>query len=82
MGAYLVINKENQTIPFRFATHQYQIYSNSEGKMVTKVIQVGLMTFAKDLDGYIKYIDDNQSKQLLYGSAPQAPSENWNNINF
>lgn len=51
MASYLVINKNNQTIPFRFLTHQFQVREN--GRWVTKVVQSGLGVFAKVLNGYL-----------------------------
>lgn len=52
MNAYLVINKNNETIPFRFSTHQVQIKDN--GQIVTKVIQSGLGNFAMILEAYLQ----------------------------
>lgn len=51
MGAYLLINKNNETIPFRFGTMQYRVKEN--GQVITKVIQSGLGAFAETLDGYL-----------------------------
>lgn len=50
MSTYLLINKNNRTIPFRFGTMQCRIKEN--GQMVTKVIQSGLGAFVKILDAY------------------------------
>jgi hypothetical protein len=89
MGAYLIINKDKQTITFRFETHQLQMYSHSEDRVITTVIQLGLKIFAKELDWYIKSIDaDNQANELPEGFKqhqsypPQASTEMWNNVNL
>ena len=48
--AYLTINKNNQTIPFRFKTYTYQV--QIDGQLVTRVIQSGLGIFAEVLKSY------------------------------
>jgi len=52
MTAYMVINKDNKTIPFRFETRVKQ--EIVDGQMVTKVIQAGLETFVVILKGYME----------------------------
>ena len=54
MAAYLIINKNNLTIPFKFPTHEYDAKVN--GRMVTKVIQTGLIGFIKALEEYLAAI--------------------------
>ena len=88
MGAYLVISKNNQTIPFRFETHQFRVY-NSEGKWVTIATQTGLRSFVKILDDYIKRSRaDSQANKLPKDFNahlkyfPIPPSELWNNVNI
>lgn len=51
MAAYLVINKDTRTIPFRFNTTPKQVMIN--GKMVTKAVQTDLGIFAMTLLGYV-----------------------------
>jgi hypothetical protein len=51
MSAWLIIDKQNQTIPFRFQTHEYTVKEN--GQIFTKTIQSGLGVFAKTLEGYL-----------------------------
>ena len=51
MSTYLSISKNNETIPFKFKVQEYQ--SRENGRMVTKVIQSGLGTFAMMLQGYL-----------------------------
>ena len=63
MTAYLVLSKNNITIPFRFATCQYQ--TCVDGKWITKVCQAGLGAFAMVLEGYLRGIGaDNHFSKL------------------
>jgi hypothetical protein len=64
MAVYLTIEKNNQSISFRFKTQQVQVKEN--GQMVTKVIQSGLGAFAKTIEGYLTGIgaDIHLSKLL------------------
>lgn len=55
METYLVISKNNTSIPFRFSTHQMQVSEN--GQMITKTIESGLGAFLKTLDGYLTGIN-------------------------
>ena len=59
MVAYMVLNKNNLTIYFRFPTQQIQ--EMVDGQMVTKVIQSGLNNFAIILDRYIKETPTDQT---------------------
>jgi len=56
MTAYLVGNKNNETIPFRFKTQQIQKWM--DGQMVTQVIQADLEEFAMILYNYIQSSDN------------------------
>jgi hypothetical protein len=49
--AYLTINKNNESISFKFATHTYKV--KEDGQIITKVMQSGLGVFAKIIDGYL-----------------------------
>jgi hypothetical protein len=49
--AYLTIEKNNQSISFKFKTHSVQI--KEHGHIFTKVVQSGLGAFAKTLEGYL-----------------------------
>jgi hypothetical protein len=51
MAAYLTIEKNNQSIPFKFKTQQVQI--KEHGQTATKVIQSGLGAFAMTVEGYL-----------------------------
>jgi hypothetical protein len=51
MAAYLTLEKNNQSIPFKFKTNTAQVMES--GQMVTKVIQSGLGAFAKTLEAYL-----------------------------
>jgi len=51
MAAYLVIDKNNQTIRFKFPSMEYQ--DLVDGQLVTKVAQTGLGTFALILGCYL-----------------------------
>jgi hypothetical protein len=51
MAAYLTIDKNNQSISFKFKTHQAQVKEN--GQTVTKVVQSGLGAFAMTVEGYL-----------------------------
>jgi hypothetical protein len=51
METYLIIEKNNATIPFRFPTRECKVREN--GKVVTKIIPSGLGVFAMVLDGYL-----------------------------
>jgi len=63
MTAYLVIDKNNLVIPFRFSTHTYQVKEN--GQMVTKIMQSGLIAFVKVLEGYLTGVgSDNHVNKL------------------
>lgn len=55
MDSYLTINKNNETISFKFKTHIYRVKEN--GQMITKIIQSGLGAFVKTLDGYLTGIN-------------------------
>jgi hypothetical protein len=51
MAAYLTIEKNGQSIPFKFKTQQVQFKEN--GQTITRVIQSGLGAFAKMIEGYL-----------------------------
>jgi hypothetical protein len=51
MAAYLTIEKNDQSISFRFRTHTAQVMEN--GQMVTRVVQSGLGAFANTLESYL-----------------------------
>lgn len=55
METLFIISKNNASIPFKFATQQVQVKEN--GQMVTKIIESGLGTFLKTLDGYLTGIN-------------------------
>ena len=63
METFFSISKNNITIPFKFNTHSYQVKEN--GQMVTKVIESGLGTLAKTLDGYLSGINADRHLDKL-----------------
>ena len=68
MTAYLVANKNNETISFKFKTQQIQNWV--DGQMVTKVIQADLEEFAGILYNYI--LRCGEAEYLLNKSIGQA----------
>jgi hypothetical protein len=76
MSTYLTINKNNQTIPFRFPTTEYQ--EKVDGQMVTTVMQTGLGIFSLILGCYITgsaadlYLNQNN---VAYNEALQMTQE-------
>lgn len=69
MRAYLLLDKNRETIPFQFAIHQYQVKEN--GQVVTKTIQSGLMAFEKVLEAYLTSTD---AAKYLNKSAGEGDS--------
>ena len=55
--------KNNRTIPFKFSTHDYRINENKQ--MTTKIIQMGLFSFACILEGYLTGIGVNRHLNKL-----------------
>jgi len=51
METFFVISKNNETIPFKFSTHSIQVKENNQ--MIDKIIETGLGTFLKTIDGYL-----------------------------
>ena len=64
MTVYLVGNKNNETIPFKFKTQQIQEWV--DGQMVTQVIQADLQEFAMIL---YKYILSSGNAEYLLNKA-------------
>ena len=60
METWFTISKNNEIIPFKFATHTIQVEEN--GQMVPKVIDSGLGAFVKTLDSYL--IGTNTARHL------------------
>jgi len=80
MGAYLVISKDNVTIPFKFSTYQQQIYKN--GQWVTMVVQVDLAAFSKILDKYIAAIDAYKAPNGGFGNQQAPYDAAWNDARY
>lgn len=97
METWLLISKNNATIPFKFNTHSYQVKEN--GQMVTKIIESGLGTLLKTLDGYltginadrhldkltddyVKSIEAKGGNTFQTGSGYQKPQWNGGNGNY
>jgi len=58
METLFVISKNNETIPFKFSTQSVQVKENNQ--MVTKIIECGLGTFAKTINGYLEGINSDR----------------------
>jgi len=57
METFLSINKNNESITFKFNIIEVQVKENNQ--MVVKVIEAGLGAFAKILEGYLEGINAN-----------------------
>lgn len=55
MYTYLTIDKNSETLVFRFSVHTCKV--NENGQMVTKVIQSGIGVFAMTLRGYLSGVN-------------------------
>jgi hypothetical protein len=72
MSAYMIINKNNQTIPFKFPTTEYS--EKIDGQDVTSVMQTSLSIFTTILGCYIAGIAANgkiDRDNSLYNEAIQ-----------
>lgn len=58
METMFLISRNNETIPFKFSTNSYQ--TNENGQQVTKVVESGLGTFAKTIEGYLTGINSDR----------------------
>jgi hypothetical protein len=74
MAAYLTIEKNNQSILFKFKTHQVQ--DNENGQMITRVIQSGLGAFAMMLEGYLTGIGADLHLSKLPDNFENSQDEN------
>ena len=74
MGAYLTIDKNQQSITFRFPTHTYQI--KTDGQMVTKVIQSGLGVFVRTIEGYLAGVGADRHWNKLPDIFGESQDEN------
>ena len=82
MGAYLTISKDGNTVPFKFETFKYKSYE--DGEVITNVLQTGLSTFAKILEGYIASagVDDQWNRVSEEERKPvQTPQPTGSNGN-
>ncbi|MDR1334534.1 MAG: hypothetical protein LBJ71_04935 [Holosporaceae bacterium] len=79
MAAYLVIEKNNQSIPFKFITHTVQVKEN--GQTVTKVVQSGLGAFAKTIEGYLIDIGASLHLSKLPDNFENSPDEDQQTSN-
>jgi hypothetical protein len=75
MGGYLTINKNNETISFKFRTHIYRVKENG-GQFLTKIIQSGLSAFGKTLDGYLTGINADGHLNKLPEDLENLQNEN------
>lgn len=83
----LTINKNGQTIPFRFATATYKVRQN--GQVTQKIVEIGLDVFAKTLEGYLtginadrhldKLTEDFAKSQEANGGGQQGGYQSRNN---
>ena len=74
MDSYLTINKNNETISFKFKTHIYRVKEN--GQMITKIIQSGLGALAKTLDGYLTGINADGHLNKIADDLENLQNEN------
>ncbi len=74
MVAYLTIDKNNQSISFKFSDFQYQIKQN--GQIVTKVIQAGVGALAEILHGYLSGIGTERHLVKLADYYASSKDEN------
>jgi hypothetical protein len=79
MAAYLAIDKNNQSIPFKFKTKEVQVKEN--GHTVTKVIQSkviqsGLGAFVKTIEGYLTGIGADLHLSKLPDNFENSQDEN------
>jgi len=74
MTAYLTIEKNNQTITFKFQTHSYKI--KKDGQIVTIVIQSGLGVFAKTIDGYLTGVGADRHLNKMPDVSDEFQGEN------
>lgn len=74
MDSYLTINKNNETTSFKFKTHIYRVKEN--GQMITKIIQSGLGSFAKTLDGYLTGINADGHLNKIADDLENLQNEN------
>lgn len=63
METFFVILKNNESIPFKFRTHQQQVKEN--GHIVTKTIESGLGVFAMTIKGYLTGVGANRHLSKL-----------------
>jgi len=70
-----MINKNNESITFRFNIHKYEVKEN--GQVVTKVIQTGLGVFAKILDGYLTGIGADRHLNKVPDNYENDENGNW-----
>ena len=76
----LIIEKGKDKIVFQFPIHEYKV--KEDGRLVTKIIQAGLIVFVEILEAYLTAIgaDRQQDKQAgigFGGSQAQAASSVW-----
>ena len=74
MVAYLTIDKNNQSISFKYSDFQYQIKQN--GQIVTKVIQAGVGVLAEVLHGYLSGIGTERHLVKLADYYASSKDEN------
>jgi uncharacterized protein affecting Mg2+/Co2+ transport len=79
MAAYLVIEKNNQVIPFKFMTHTIQIRSK-DGQVTTEVTQSGLHHLVKVLSGYLFCFDADLHVKKLHGYYDKDVNNSYNEI--
>lgn len=63
METFFIITKNNNSIPFKFNTLQIQVKEN--GQMITKIVETGLGTFTKTIEGYLVGINSDRHLDKL-----------------
>lgn len=77
METIFSISKNNMIIPFKFKTVLYQTKEN--GQIVTKIIECGLGSFAKTIEGYLTGINSDRHLDKLTDDFIKAQQNNGGN---
>ena len=78
MVAYLSIDKNNQSITFRFSTHTYQV--KNDGQLITKVVQSALGAFAKTVEGYLTGVGADRHLAKMPDDTDESQGDNQQKI--
>jgi hypothetical protein len=73
LAAYLTVEENDQSIPFRFKTHLAQVEEN--GHIHTRVMQSGLIAFTKAIEGYLISMGYDPDLSQLPDNVENSPDE-------